>query len=91
MTKCAREKKLDIIIELQDYYFKRDLDDGTNYLGVFNALYVSDKILTYDEIAYKFAMSLNTLKRFVDKANTFAEKLFKKSIIDNFNSPFFGR
>lgn len=61
----------------------KDLEEGNNFLDIFNALYDSCEKLSYDEIAAKFFISINTLKRYVVRFNDLAEKLF--------NRPYVGR
>lgn len=66
-----------MITALQKYYSIKDLDECTNFLGIFNALYVDNVKLSYDEVAAKFYISINTLKRYIKKFNSLAEKLLK--------------
>jgi len=67
----------DIIVLLQNYYAMKDLDESKNFLGIFNALYVSEEQLTYDEIAIRYYVGINTLKRYVVKFNRLAMLIAK--------------
>ena len=62
---------------MQNYYEVKDLDEGSNYLDIFNALYVSDEKLSYDDIVVKFFVTYSSLQRFVKRANSLAEKINK--------------
>ena len=69
---CDRE----IILELQDFYQKKDWYDGSICLKIFNELYVSEEKLSYEKIRRKlYITAANTVERFAEKANAFAEKL----------------
>jgi hypothetical protein len=66
---------VEFILELREYYRKRDLDDGSNWMKIFDELYISRERLCYDKIMYKHGISESSLKRFIARANALAEKL----------------
>jgi len=68
-------ENLDLIKRLQEYYAVKDIDDGKNYLKIFNDLYVSKEKYTLNYIAYKFFVSFNTLQNYIKMFNELAQKL----------------
>jgi len=72
MIVAWEKKSRELIVALQNYYTIKDIDENKNFLKIFNALYVSEKRLTYDEIARQFFIGVNTLKRYIEKFNLLA-------------------
>lgn len=79
LDRCTEEEKARLIFRLQNYYLCKDLDEGKNYLKIFNELYISAENLTYESIASKYFLGINTLKRYITRINELAKKLSKSN------------
>ena len=74
---------------MKEYWYLYDIDNGTNHCQIFEALFLSKTVLSYNEIAGKFYIGERTLDRYISKYNRFAmnlieqEKLFKNDVFKN--------
>jgi hypothetical protein len=75
---CESDSVLEIkklFDRLDEYWLLYDLDNGTSFEKIFEALYMGQNIPDYGEVADLFYIGDRTLDRYVSRYNTLAWKL----------------